>query len=132
MSSTERVAVAALLVGALLASGCMIGRRYVGSEIRGDAHEVIQIGRTTRPEVLAAFGPPDRIVRQREGDVFVYRYDQRNQTQLTIEEPVVTNFEIFSYEKVQEKSDLLMVFFDRAGVVTAFGYRHGREELEPL
>lgn len=132
MSSTERIVAGLLLLGVLLGSGCMIGRRYVGSEIRADAHEVIQIGVTRRAEVLAAFGPPDRIVRQREGDVFVYRYDQRNQTELTIEEPVVTNFELFTYEKVQEKSDLLMVFFDRAGVVTAFGYRNGREELETL
>jgi hypothetical protein len=132
MSSTERLVAVLLLLGLLLGSGCMIGRRYVGSEIRPDAGELIEIGRTTRAEVLAHFGPPDRIVRQREGDVFVYRYEQRNQTELTIEEPVVTNFEIFSYQKVQEKSDLLMVFFDRAGVVTAFGYRHGRKELEPL
>ena len=131
MSSSERL-VAALLLISLLAGGCMIGRRYVGSEIRADANEQIEIGRTTRADVLETFGPPDRIVRQRDGDVFVYRYQQRNESQLTIEEPVITNFEIFSYEKTQEKRDVLMVFFDREGVVTAFGYRAGREELEPL
>jgi hypothetical protein len=39
---------------------------------------------------------------------------------------------IFQWEKVQEKSDRLMVFFDAVGVVSAYGYRQGRNELEPL
>ena len=37
-----------------------------------------------------------------------------------------------TWEKMQDKSDRLMVFFDPAGVVSAFGYRQGRDELEPL
>ena len=39
---------------------------------------------------------------------------------------------IFLWEKVQDKSDRLMVFFDPQGVVSAFGYGQGRYELEPF
>jgi hypothetical protein len=53
-----------------------------GLRVRADANEVITIGRTTRPEVLERLRSAGRIVRQREGDVFVHRYEQRNQSQL--------------------------------------------------
>ena len=45
---------------------------------------------------------------------------------------MITRLTLFQWEKVQDKSDRLMVFFDLAGVVSAFGYRQGRDELEPL
>jgi hypothetical protein len=93
---------------------------------------VLVVGRTAKPEVLAKLGPPNRILRQKSGDVFVYHHDQRNTSELEITEPVFTRFTLFQWEKVQDKSDRLMVFFDPAGVVSAFGYREGREELEPL
>lgn len=120
-----------VLVG-LLAAACTIGRKYVGSEILEGPAERIHVGRTTRAEVLEVFGPPDRILRQAIGDVFVYRFDRTNTTTFTVEEPVITNIQIFSWSKVQEKSDRLTIFFDRAGVVTAFGHRRGTQELDPL
>lgn len=126
----ERSRVGVLLL--LLASACTIGRTYVGSEIREEPAERIHVGRTTRADVLQIFGPPDRILRQASGDVFVYRFDQTNKSTFTIEEPLLTDLLIFSWTKVQKKSDRLTVFFDREGVVTAFGHRRGTQELEPL
>jgi outer membrane protein assembly factor BamE (lipoprotein component of BamABCDE complex) len=125
-----RLGLLLLLLGCLC--GCTIGRRYTGAEIREDPAAHIRIGSTTRAEVLAIFGPPDRILRQTSGDVFVYRFERRNSTSFTLEEPVITNLQIFSWSKVQEKSDLLTVFFDREGRVTGFGHRRGTEELEAL
>jgi len=122
---------AALLALSLLATACTIERTYLGSEILANPHELVIVGSSTKPQVLAHFGPPDRIVRQREGDVFVYRFAQRNGFELQIEEPF-SGIEIFTWDRVQEKSDRLMVFFDRAGVVSAFGFRRGRDELQPL
>ncbi len=132
MRSIERLAFAAFLSLAGLCSACAIERYRVGSEILADPHEMVSVGSSTKPQVLASFGPPDRIVRQRSGDVFVYRYAQRNGFQFRIVEPLVTQLELFRWENVQEKSDRLMVFFDRAGVVSAYGFRRGREELEPF
>jgi len=129
MSWTRRFACVALLA---LTSGCTIGRSYLGSPLLADPREVLVVGHTAKGEVLARLGPPDRILRQKSGDIFVYNHDQRNSSELEIQEPVITRMTIFQWEKVQEKSDRLMVFFDEAGVVSAFGYRQGRNELEPL
>jgi hypothetical protein len=109
-----------------------VGRLYAGSPLRAAPQDALVIGTTLKREVLATFGPPDRIVRQREGDVFIYQYAQRNSSQLRLSEPVFTRFTFFVWDKVQDKSDRLMIFFDPGGVVNAFGYRHGRAELEPL
>jgi hypothetical protein len=125
----------ALLVCLLLLSGCTIGRWYVGSPLRAHPDHRILNGTTRKDEVLATFGPPDRILRMRGGDVFVYRYDQRNSSELNIGTPPfigVGSYQIFRWTRVQDKSDHLMVFFDPAGVVSSFGYRSGRAELDPL
>ena len=122
----------ALLLGCILVvTGCTIGRWYVGSPVGEDPAALLAVGETEKADVLAQFGPPDRILRQREGDVFIYRYEQRNSSELDISEPF-WGFTLFSWDKVQDKSDRLMVFFDATGVVSAFGFRHGREELETL
>jgi hypothetical protein len=133
MRSSERSALVALLTLACLASGCIaIERTYVGSAILADPEQTVVIGSSTKPQVLSTFGPPDRIVRQRDGDVFMYRHAQRNGFEFRIEEPVFTGLELFRWENVQEKSDRLLVFFDITGVVTAYGFRRGRDELEPF
>lgn len=123
------------LVFLLLLSGCTIGRWYMGSPLRADPNQSLVAGTTGKADVLAAFGPPDRILRQHSGDVFVYRYDQRNSSELNIGTPPfigIGSYQVFSWSHVQDKSDHLMVFFDNAGKVSAFGYRQGRDELEPL
>lgn len=133
MRWTEGLATLGLLALAGLASGCIaIERQYVGSEILADPQQAVVVGSSAKPHVLATFGPPDRIVRQRDGDVFVYSHAQRNGFEFRIEEPVFTGLQLFRWENVQEKSDRLLVFFDRAGVVTAYGFRRGRDELEPF
>jgi hypothetical protein len=129
MSWSSRIACVLLL---MTTSGCTIGRWYVGSPLLADPREVLVLGRTPKAEVLTRLGPPNRILRQKSGDVFVYHHDQRNSSEFEITEPVITRLTLFQWEKVQDKSDRLMVFFDRAGLVSAFGYRQGRNELEPL
>jgi hypothetical protein len=129
MNWSRRIACVALLT---LASGCTIGRWYVGSPLLADPRQVLVVGRTAKAQVLASLGPPNRILRSKSGDIFVYHHDQRNSSELDITEPVITRLTLFQWEKVQDKSDRLMVFFDSAGVVNAFGYREGRDELEPL
>ena len=121
-----------LALALLLGSACTIGRTYVGAEIREEPAARIQAGRTSRAEVLQVFGPPDRILRRANGDVFIYLFERTNETSFTLEEPVFTNFQLFSWNKVQRKSDRLTIFFDGDGTVTAFGHRRGTQELERL
>lgn len=79
---------------------------------------------------MKQLGPPDRLVRQYDGDVFVYAYIRRNEESLELSEPVFTRLLIFSYTRTQEKSDRMVVLFDRNGIVTGVGFRRGTEQLE--
>lgn len=118
MSRAERALVALLL---LAASACTIVRVYVGAPLSAAPDGGIVLGQTTRGEVLALYGAPARIFRHAAGDVFVYTYTRRNSASLDIEEPVITNLQIFSYTRVQEREDRLVVIFDESGRVDSFG-----------
>jgi outer membrane protein assembly factor BamE (lipoprotein component of BamABCDE complex) len=113
----------------ILTWGCTIGRIYIGSEIRSDPKEKIQLGLTTKSDILSIFGPPDRITHQYDGDVFVYAYLRKNSTKFALEEPYITNTTFFTYTKIQEKKDHLVILFDKNGVVKNYGYQRGTQEL---
>jgi hypothetical protein len=123
----RRVCTSALAL--LLFGACTIERVSVGSPIAGEPAEWLVAGRTTKPEVLARYGPPDLIARQLDGDLFVWRYLRRNTATFTLEEPVITNLMLFEYTRSDEKDDRLTVLFDAQGVVKAFGLRRGTPEL---
>jgi hypothetical protein len=116
----------------LLVAGCTIGRQYIGSELLRVPAEHIRPGETTMGEVLAVFGAPELIHRRSEGDVFVYRYLRKNSTTLRIQEPLITRITFFTYSKRQEKSDRLVVLFDRERRVVDYGVTSSTRELEPF
>jgi outer membrane protein assembly factor BamE (lipoprotein component of BamABCDE complex) len=113
----------------ILTCSCSIGRVYMGSEIRYNPSEKIKSGSTTKSEILEIFGPPDRIQKQYDGDIFVYAYLRKNSSKLTLEEPYLTKFVIFQYTRVQQKKDALVILFDKDGVVKNFGFQRGTQEL---
>ncbi len=115
----------------ILASGCSIGRVYVGSELRYNPAEKVIPGQTTKSQILEAFGAPDLIQRQHDGDVFIYAYIRRNYSKLSIQEPIITNLLLFSYSNIQEKKDNLVILFDREGAVKSFGFQRRTDELTP-
>jgi outer membrane protein assembly factor BamE (lipoprotein component of BamABCDE complex) len=127
MSWTSATAVA---VAVALASACTLQRAYLGNQVSEVPEGRAIVGQTTKGQILELLGPPDRILRQYDGDVFVYAYIRRNSTTIEIEEPVVTNLMIFSYQKSQEKSDRMVVLFDRSGVLSGYGFRRGTDQLE--
>ena len=112
-----------------LTCGCTIGRIHKGSEIKYDPNEKIRIGSTTKGEILETFGPPIRIQKQFDGDVFVYAYLRKNSSTFTIKEPYFTKFLIFQYTREQQKMDGLVILFDKDGVVKNFGIQKGTQEL---
>jgi len=116
----------------LTVCSCSIGRVYRGSEIRADPKERIVVGITTKAETLRVFGPPDWIQKQFDGDIFVYAYTRKNSSTLTLEEPVFTNITFFTFNRVQEKRDSLIILFGKNGVVKDYGYYRGTLELFPL
>ncbi len=66
----------------VLTCSCSISRVYVGSEVRDDPKEKIKIGSTSKGEILEIFGPPDRIQKQYDGDIFVYAFLRKNSSML--------------------------------------------------
>lgn len=130
MSSRSPFATLFVALALSAASACTIERTYVGNELNTVPDGRVEVGRTSKAEILELFGPPDRILRQYEGDVFVYAYIRRNSTTFALEDPTFTNLMIFTYQKTQEKSDRLVVLFDRAGVLSGIGFRRGTEQLE--
>jgi outer membrane protein assembly factor BamE (lipoprotein component of BamABCDE complex) len=124
------LAVTCLLI--ITICGCTIGRVYRGSELRGDPRERIVIGTTKKAEILRIFGPPDWIQKQFDGDIFVYAYLRKNSSTLTLEEPVFTNITFFTYRRIQEKRDSLVILFGKDGVVKDYGHYRGTTELKPL
>ena len=108
---------------------CTVRRVYIGSEVKEDPQQRIQIGSTTKSDILGIFGPPVRIQIQYDGDIFVYAYLRRNSSKLTIEEPYLTNLTFFTYSRIQEKRDSLVILFDKDGVVKNYGFHRGTKEL---
>jgi len=109
--------------------GCTLGRIYIGSDIRSDPKEKIQLGLTTKSDILTIFGPPERITSQFDGDIFVYAYYRKNSSTFIIEEPYFTNWTLFSYTRIQEKRDHLVILFDKDGVVKNYAYERGTQDL---
>jgi len=128
--SYSRILALAAIV-AITVCGCSIGRVYMGSEITNDPKESIVIGATTKSEVLRIFGPPYRVQKQYDGDIFVYSYLRKNSSTLTLEEPVFTNITFFTYKRIQQKKDSLVILFDKDGLVKSYGHYQGTTELTP-
>lgn len=120
---------ALVALAAPAAVGCTLTRVYRGTPIRMDAVGLIEAGVTTKGEVLTRLGAPDGIVRQFDGDIFVYRYVRRNTATLRLEEPVVTRLEIFSWTRSEQRHDSIVVLFDREGVVQQVGTAQGTDAL---
>lgn len=102
---------------ATLVTGCAFTRGNVSAPIQRGAVEQIQTGATTRSEVVALLGAPDRIVRANDQDVLhYYYYDIKSSSLLLI---------LVNFSRAQVASDDLFVFVNRDGLVTdvLFGRR---------
>ena len=114
------------------ASGCSIGRGYVGKELQADPNTVLHPGKTHIAEVLEIFGAPDRMQRRKDGEVLTYHYTRNNSSQLELQEPVITRITFFTYTKRQQKADRLTLFFDAEGLLSHFGFTQAINDLDAL
>lgn len=135
------------LLLALFATGCVaLGRQYEHAQLQTDKLAQVQIGVTTKAEILSRFGAPTVIQRRDiEGllstlavryqghdltvkldpalfdDVYIYEYRRVNRT--------IVFLVVFSWLKSVDKSDRLIFFFDPEGKVAGFGLTEGTKEL---
>jgi hypothetical protein len=98
-----------VMAGSLLVQGCALSRGTLGDDISPEAVATIEKGSTTKDEMLALLGAPDRLLQVNGRDVFqYYRYDAKVGSLLLI----VINLSRFSV-----KSDDLYVIVNREGIV---------------
>jgi outer membrane protein assembly factor BamE (lipoprotein component of BamABCDE complex) len=106
-----------LVLAMTLLNGCAFSRGTLGDEIKDEDVTALKKGETTRTEVVARLGAPDRIVQANGQDVFqYYRYDAKGGSLLLI---------VVNFSRMNIKSDDLYVFFNQKGVVddVVFGKR---------
>jgi len=98
-----------VVAGCLLVQGCAFSRGTLGDDVSSEAVATIKKDSTTKAEMLALLGAPDRLLQVNGRDVFqYYRYDAKVGSLLLI----VINFSRFS-----AKSDDLFVIVNREGIV---------------
>jgi outer membrane protein assembly factor BamE (lipoprotein component of BamABCDE complex) len=114
----------------LLVAGCTIGRYYYGTPLRGDPSVLVE-WQSTKSDVLRLFGPPTRITHQTDGDAFLYVYQRQNSSSLRVTDPI-TGMNWFTYSRLLDDRDTLLVVFDFTGVVRSVAVDHRLEHMPPL
>jgi hypothetical protein len=137
-----------LLSAVVLSSGCVaVSKEYTGNPISEDKIAQIEVGKTTRAEVLELFGSPLRIDRtditalaeraltRYSGEELTLKIDPSLFDDVYIWERVeISRHGIilglgFNYVTSDERSDRLSVFFDKNGLVLGVGWTAGRKDL---
>lgn len=106
-----------------LLCGCALTYTEIGTRVP-EAHQ-LEIGRSTKPEVLEALGPPRLVRRQFDGDLYTWRRTKSRRRSLTIL-PVYVR--AFYYSDGESRRDELSLLFDREGILRGIGRRLETEE----
>jgi outer membrane protein assembly factor BamE (lipoprotein component of BamABCDE complex) len=111
-----------LAATALLIHGCAFSRGTLGDDIKAEAVSSIQKGVTTKTEVLALLGAPDRVLPLNGRDVYqYYRYDAKAGSLLLI---------LVNFSRLSVKGDDFFVMLNQNGVVEDVIWSKRTESLE--
>jgi outer membrane protein assembly factor BamE (lipoprotein component of BamABCDE complex) len=103
------IRIATILLALAVLSGCSFSRGTLGDEFTDINLHSIQKGVSTRADVVAALGAPDRVVRTEGAEIFqYYRYDAKVGSLFLL---------ILNFSRLQIKSDDLYVWIGSNGVV---------------
>jgi len=109
-------------VAATLIQGCAFSRGTLGDDIKTEAVSSITKGVTTKTEVLALLGAPDRVLPLNGRDVYqYYRYDAKAGSLLLI---------LVNFSRISVKGDDLFIMIDQNGVVQEVISSKRTENLE--
>jgi hypothetical protein len=98
-----------LAIMILMLNACAFSRGTLGDELKTESINSIKNGITTRADVIAQLGAPDRILQLNGRDLFqYYRYDAKVGSLLLI---------LVNFSRVSVKSDDLFVLINREGIV---------------
>lgn len=111
-----------LAAAAILIQGCAFSRGTLGDDIKTEAVSEIKKGVTTRTEVLALLGAPDRVLPLNGRDVYqYYRYDAKAGSLLLI---------LVNFSRLSVKGDDLFVMLNQSGIVDEVIWSRRTEHLE--
>jgi hypothetical protein len=100
---------AGIIIALMITQGCAFSRGTLGDDISSESVDAIKKATTTKAEVLALLGAPDRLLQVNGRDVFqYYRYDAKVGSLLLI---------LINFSRVSIKSDDLFVILNRDGIV---------------
>jgi hypothetical protein len=142
-----RVPATACVILLVSLTGCVaLGRQYEGAELQTTKLAVLQVGSTSKADILTLFGAPTLIQRRDiEGllttlavryqgqdltvkldpalfdDIYIYEYRRVNRTFVSVG--------VFSWAASVDKSDRLVFFFDAEGRLAGYGLTEGTAEL---
>lgn len=103
------------------ATGCAFGRATLGDKIKQEDLAALTKGMTSRAEVVARIGAPDRVLQANGREVLqYYHYDLKSSSLLLL----LVNFSRFNI-----KSDDLYVLIDRNGIVDDVFYGRRTDTL---
>ncbi|MEK7761563.1 MAG: hypothetical protein AAB433_08285 [Nitrospirota bacterium] len=98
-----------IILALMMTQGCAFSRGTIGEDIKSESVAEIKKATTTKAEVLALLGAPDRLLQVNGRDVFqYYRYDAKVGSLLLI---------LINFSRVSVKSDDLFVILNREGIV---------------
>jgi outer membrane protein assembly factor BamE (lipoprotein component of BamABCDE complex) len=98
-----------LMALTMLLQGCAFSRGTLGDDIKTEAVGSLKKGTTTKTEVVALLGAPDRVLQLNGRDVFqYYRYDAKAGSLLLI---------LINFSRLSIKSDDLFVMLNQNGIV---------------
>jgi outer membrane protein assembly factor BamE (lipoprotein component of BamABCDE complex) len=106
-----------------LLSGCSLSYTEIGIPV--PEADGLEIGRSTKPQVLEALGPPRLVRRQFDGELYTWRQTKGRRRSLAIL-PVFVK--AFFYADGESRRDELSLLFDREGVLQGIGRRLETEE----
>ena len=106
-----------------LLSGCALSYTEIGIPV--PEADGLEIGRSTKPDVLEALGPPRLVRRQFDGELYTWRRTKGRRRSISIL-PVFV--QAFFYADGESRRDELSLLFDREGVLQGIGRRLETEE----
>ncbi len=117
---TRKIVRTAIVLLPLCLGGCLWADAIDGSSWSRETVAKIEVGKTTRAQVLEWLGPPRQLLRLTEGEALVYSCSLEKSTGFSII--------VASTWRNDKQYDAVTVIVNRDGIVTAVGSRFDRDK----
>ena len=112
----------ALAAALSVLSGCYVSKKKDDRPWPSDVVSRIEVGKTTKAEVLMLLGPPKQVIRLLESEAYMYVASVEKNSGLVL---LVLNL-----SRSDRQYDAITVIINRQDIVTAIGSRFSADEAE--